>query len=179
MNDFQNQSLDIGRSALSSTVEMMTATAEGVGRLHAHQLETIKEALAEQSALTAKIGEAKSREELAGMLAALAGIQFKYATAYWSSMNRLAIENQAALQKLGQAQSVEIQRHLATSLEVAGNGGQEPVVEAVKATVTAISAGLSTLARATAESVRLAAAQSSNTEASAQTPNTKAVRSGR
>ena len=60
---------------------------------------------------------------------------------------------------------MEMQRHFATSLEVAVNGAPEPVVEAVKATVTAISAGLSTLARATAESVRLAAVQAATAHA--------------
>jgi hypothetical protein len=84
-------------------------------------------------------------------------------------------ENQVALHNRAQAQSVEMQRHLAHSLEVGANGGPEPVVQAVRATVTAISAGLSTLARAAAESVKLAAAQAAATDAGIRPAAAKSI----
>lgn len=179
MNDLQKQTLDFGKASLVAAVEMMTATAEGAKRLHDHQLAMITQTLQDKAGLSDQINDAKSREHLIALCATLAGNQFKYATAYWSGMHRVVSESQAALQKLGQTQSMEMQRHLATSLEVAVNGGPEPVVEAVKATVTAISVGLSTLARATAESMRLAETQSLVANGRSHPFESKAVRAGR
>jgi hypothetical protein len=51
-----------------------------------------------------------------------------------------------------------MQRQLASAFNVTVNGGPEPVAEAVKATATAISAGLGTWVQAAADSVKYAAA---------------------
>jgi hypothetical protein len=59
----------------------------------------------------------------------------------------------------GAKKGVEMQRHLASSFEVAVNCGPEPEVQAANATVTAIATGLSAVARAIAASVKLAAAE--------------------
>lgn len=179
MNDFQKQALDFGKSNLIAGAEMMKLTAEGAMRLRTHQLTMIKQALQENEGLSDQIREAKSSENLITLCATLAGIQLKYATDYWSGMQRVASENQAALQELSQTQNMEMQRQLATSIEVAVNGGPEPVVEAVKATVTAITVGLSTLARATAESMRLAENHSLVANGHAQQDGSKAMGAGR
>jgi phasin protein len=159
MNYFQDQSLDFGRAGLVAAVDMMTATMEGAERMRTHQLAIINQVLTENAGLSARINSAKSLDDLMAVYTTLAGTQFKSMSAYWSGFHRVVGENQVALHNRGQAQIIEMQRHLATSLEVAVNGGPEPVVEVVKATVTAITSGLSTLARAAAESVRLTAAQ--------------------
>lgn len=156
MNDFQKHSLNLGKTSLLAAAEMMAAAAEGARRMRTHQLTTITQALNENAALSDQIKDVKGNENLIALCATLAGIQFKYASAYWSGVYRVASENQIEFQKLGQMQSKEVQRHLATSFEVAVNGGPEPVVEAVKVTVTAMTVGLNTLARATADSMRLA-----------------------
>jgi hypothetical protein len=165
MNFFQDQSFDFCRAAFAAAVDMMTATLEGAERLRTHQLAIITQMLTENAELTAKISDTKSLDDLVAVYATLAGIQFKNISVYWSGIHRVAGENQVAFHDREQAQSMEMQRHLAKSFEVAVNGGPEPVVEAVKATVTAISAGLSILARATAESVKLAAAQAATADA--------------
>ena len=165
MNDMQKQSFDICRAGLAAAVDMMTATVEGAERLRTHQLAAINQMLAENAEFAARINDTKDAEDLMAVYAALAGSQLRNLSVYWNGIQRVVSENQAALHNRGQAQSVEMQRHLAQSLEVAVSGGPEPVVEAVKATVTAISTGLSVLARATAEGVKLAAAQTAATSA--------------
>jgi hypothetical protein len=154
---------------------MMTATVEGAERLRTHQLEAINQMLAENAELAARINDTKSAEDLMAVYAALAGSQFRNLSVYWNGIQRVVSENQAALQNRVQAQSVEMQQHLTQSLEVAVNGGPEPVVEAVKATVSAISTGLSVLARATAEGVKLAAAQAAATNAGIRPAATQAT----
>jgi hypothetical protein len=175
MNDLQSQSLDICRAGLAAAVDMMAATVEGAERLRTHQLAAINQMFAENAELATRINDTKSAEDLMAVYAALAGSQFRSLLVYWNGIQRVVSENQAALQNRVQAQSMEMQRHLAQSLEVAVNGGPEPVVEAVKATVTAISTGLSVLARATAEGVKLAAAQAAATNADIQPAATQTM----
>jgi hypothetical protein len=175
MNYFQDQSLDFCRAGLAATIDMMTATVEGAERLRTHQLEFITHMLTENAVLAAKINDTKSVDDLMAVYATLTGAQFKNLSAYWSGLHRVVGENQVALHNRGQAQSMELQRHFAHSLEVTVSGGPEPVVEAVKATVTAISAGLSTLARAAAESVKLAAAQAASADAGIRSAAAKSL----
>jgi len=176
MNNLQDQTLDSCRAGLTAAVDMMNATAQGTERLHTHQLATITQALAENAGLSVQIHEAKSLDDVMAVYTALAGIQVKYLSAYWGGVHKIVSENHAALQNLAQTQGTELQHHLATSLEVAMNGGPEPVVEAVKATVTAITAGLSTLARATAATAKLAAAHVAAADTGAQPATNKSGR---
>ena len=175
MNDLQKQTFDICRAGLAATVDMMTATLEGAERLRTHQLAAINQMLAENAGLAGRIDATKGAEDLMAEYAALAGSQFRNLSVYWNGIQRVVSENQAALHDRVQAQSMEMQRRLAQSLEVAVNGGPEPVVEAVKATVTAISTGLSVLARATAEGAKLAAAQAAATNAGIRPEATKTM----
>jgi hypothetical protein len=175
MNYFQDQSFDLCRAGLTAAVHVMTAAVEGAERLRTHQLAIITQLLTENVELAAKINDTKSLDDLTGAYAALAGTQLRNISIYWSGIHRVVSENQVALHNRVQAQSVEMQRHLTQSLEGAVNGAPEPVVEAVKATVTAISAGLSTLARATAESVKLAAAQAAAADAGIRPAAAKSI----
>jgi hypothetical protein len=179
MNNLQDQSLDVCRAGLTAAVDMMTATVQGAERLRTHQLAAITQMLAENAELAARIDDTKSMDDLMAVYAALAGAQFKNLSVYWNGIQQVVSENQAALHERVQAQNVAMQRHLAHSIEVAVNGGPEPVVEAVKATVTAISSGLSVLARATAESVKLAAAQAAITSESIRSATAKTTNKAR
>jgi hypothetical protein len=158
MNDLQNQSLDFCRTGLNAMLDMMTASLEATQRLRTHQVATITQALAENAQLAAQAKNSPSPNDLMTVSAALAANQYKTLAAYWSGIYRVVGENQMALHQQGQAQIIEMQRQLAASLDVTANGGPEPVLESVKATVTAISAGLGTWARAAADSATFAAA---------------------
>jgi phasin protein len=165
MTNIQTQHTDFCRAGLANAVDMITTTVEGAQRLRTHQLAIIGQILTENAKLGAQINDSKSLDDLMTVCATLAGTQFKIISGYWRGVHQVATENQVACYERGQVQITEMQRRFAKSLEASVDGGPEPVVQAVNATVSAISSGFNTVARAAAETAKLAAAQVATAEA--------------
>ncbi len=164
MNSLQGQVFEFSRINLAAAVDLMTAPLEGMARLQTQQLTLITQVLTGNAKLAASLDRAQSPEDMTGVYETMVREQLAGISAYWTGVQHIAVETQTALRQR-QNWGLALQREIASTL---GSGADECVLpggDVVHSTVTAISAGLSNVARAAAESARQVAEQAASQRA--------------
>lgn|SRR5262249_34201715 len=101
----QNQTylLELYRAGLRTASDIAKASLENAQRLHAQQLDALREALDANTRSAQRLSEANSIADLMALQVKLAGTQAEQATDFWARAWRTASETQVAL--LGQVQN--------------------------------------------------------------------------
>ena len=101
----QNQTylLELYRAGLRTASDIAKASLENAQRLHAQQLDALREALDVNTRSAQRLSEANSLADLMALQVKLAGTQAEQATDFWARAWRTASETHVAM--LGQVQS--------------------------------------------------------------------------
>jgi phasin family protein len=102
----QNQFLDIYRTGLKTTADMMTASLEGAQRLQRQQLEALHTVLDEQVKSVRELADVKSMDELVALQTRLTGSQLERAMDFWAQMWRAVGDNRMAITPVSASTSV-------------------------------------------------------------------------
>jgi phasin family protein len=106
MQNQQNQFLDIYRTQLKTTADMMTASLEGAQRLQRQQLEMVHNMFDEQVKSVRELAEAKSVDEWVALQTRFTGSQLERAMEFWSQMWRAVGDNRMAITPVSASASV-------------------------------------------------------------------------
>jgi phasin family protein len=98
------QLLDLYRTGVRTTSDVMKASLESVERMQNQQLQLIRSALEENAKSAGQIAEVRSMDELVALQARLAGSQVQRMMDYWSGVWRAAGDNQMAAARLAASQ---------------------------------------------------------------------------
>jgi len=103
----QNQTylLELYRAGLRTASDIAKASLENAQRLHAQQLDALREALDANTRSAQRLSEASSITDLMALQVKLAGTQAEQATDFWTRAWRTASETHVAM--LGQVQTQE------------------------------------------------------------------------
>src|SRR3954470_13377443 len=99
----QTYLLELYRAGLRTAADIAKASLENAQRLHAQQLDALREALDSNSRSTQRLSDANSLTDLMALQVKLAGTQAEQAAEFWTRAWRTASETQVAM--LGQVQS--------------------------------------------------------------------------
>ena len=99
----QTYLLELYRAGLRSASDIAKASFENAQRLHAQQLDALREALESNTRSAQRLSEATSIADLMALQVKLAGTQAEQAAEFWTRAWRTASETQVAM--LGQVQS--------------------------------------------------------------------------
>ena len=99
----QTYLLELYRAGLRSASDIAKASLENAQRLHAQQLDALREALDSNTRSARRLSEATSIADLMALQVKLAGTQAEQAAEFWTRAWRTASETQVAM--LGQVQS--------------------------------------------------------------------------
>ena len=102
----QNQFLDIYRTGLKTTADMMTAQLEGAQRLQRQQLEALHTVLDEQVKSVRELADVKSMDELVALQTRLTGSQLERTMDFWAQMWRAVGDNRMAITPVSASTSV-------------------------------------------------------------------------
>lgn len=102
----QNQFLDIYRTGLKTTADMMTAQLEGAQRLQRQQLEMLHNVFDEQVKSVRELAEAKSVDEWMALQTRFTGSQLERAMDFWAQMWRAVGDNRMAITPVSATTSV-------------------------------------------------------------------------
>jgi phasin family protein len=102
----QFQFLDIYRTGLKTTAEMMTASLEGAQRLQRQQLEALHTVLDEQVKSVRELADVKSMDELVALQTRFTGSQLERAMDFWSQMWRAVGDNRMSITPVSASTSV-------------------------------------------------------------------------
>ena len=102
----QNQFLDIYRTGLKTTADMMTASLEGAQRLQRQQLEALHTVLDEQVKSVRELADVKSMDELVALQTRLTGSQLERTMDFWAQMWRAVGDNRMAITPVSASTSV-------------------------------------------------------------------------
>jgi phasin family protein len=99
----QTYLLELYRAGLRTASDIAKASLENAQRLHAQQLDALREALDSNTRSGQRLSEANSLTDLMALQVKLAGAQAEQAADFWTRAWRTASETQVAM--LGQVQS--------------------------------------------------------------------------
>jgi len=99
----QTYLLELYRAGLRGASDIAKASLENAQRLHAQQLDALREALDSNTRSAQRLSEATSIADLMALQVKLAGTQAEQAAEFWTRAWRTASETQVAM--LGQVQS--------------------------------------------------------------------------
>lgn len=99
----QTYLLELYRAGLRTASDIAKASLENAQRLHAQQLDALREALDSNTRSGQRLSEANSLTDLMALQVKLAGTQAEQAAEFWTRAWRTASETQVAM--LGQVQS--------------------------------------------------------------------------
>jgi phasin family protein len=102
----QNQFLDIYRTSLKTTADMMTASLEGAERLQRQQLEMMHNVFDEQVKSVRELADAKSVDEWVALQTRFTGSQLERAMEFWAQMWRAVGDNRMAITPVSASTSV-------------------------------------------------------------------------
>jgi phasin family protein len=102
----QNQFLDIYRTGLKTTADMMSASLEGAQRLQRQQLEMMHHAFDEQVKSVRELADAKSVDEWVALQTRYTGAQLERAMDFWAQMWRAVGDNRMAITPVSASTSV-------------------------------------------------------------------------
>lgn len=102
----QNQFLDIYRTGLKTTADMMSASLEGAQRLQRQQLEMMHHAFDEQVKSVRELADAKSVDEWMALQTRYTGAQLERAMDFWAQMWRAVGDNRMAITPVSASTSV-------------------------------------------------------------------------
>ena len=103
MQPQQTYLLELYRAGMRAFSDIARASIENAQRLHAQQVDALREALEANSQSTQRLSEATSITDLMALQVKLAGHQAERAAQWWTRAWRTASETQVAM--LGQVQS--------------------------------------------------------------------------
>jgi len=106
MQNQQNQFLDIYRTGLKTTADMMTASLEGAQQLQRQQLEALHSVFDEQVKSVRELAEAKSVDEWVAVQTRFTGSQLERAMDFWAQMWRAVGDNRMAITPVSASASV-------------------------------------------------------------------------
>ena len=106
MQNQQNQFLDIYKTQLKTTADMISASLEGAERLQRQQLEMMHNMLDEQVKSVRELADAKSVDEWVALQTRLAGSQLERAMEFWAQMWRAVGDNRMAITPVSASASV-------------------------------------------------------------------------
>jgi phasin family protein len=133
----QTYLLELYRAGMRTASDITKASIENAQRLHAQQLDALREALDANARSAQRLTEANSVTDLMALQVKLAGTQAEQAAEFWTRAWRTASETQVAM--LGQVQSQvgqlservrETYNAATRTAESAMNNGAEVVREA-------------------------------------------------
>jgi phasin family protein len=154
----QEQFLDLYRTSLEGMVSLTRATLDEAERLRTRQLQSIREALDENAALSREIAGAQTPEDLFNAQTKFANHQFEVALGYWGKLLEAANHTQLEAMKRVEQHSSLFQERLGTMLDSAPPGS-EPMVAAMKSFLQAARAAYGIGAQATQQAAKLTEAQ--------------------
>jgi phasin family protein len=154
----QEQYLDVYRQSLEDMVAMARSALDEAERLRAKQIEAIREALAENAALSREIANATSAEELYAAQSRFASHQVEVALGYWGKLFEAASHTQLAAMKRIEAQATQFNDRIGSLLADAP-AGSEPLVGAMNSFLQAARAVYGLGAQATEQAAKLTEAQ--------------------
>ena len=99
----QTYLLELYRAGLRTASDIAKASLENAQRLHAQQLDALREALGANTRSAQRLSEANSITDLMALQVKLAGTQAEQAADFWTRAWRTASETQVAM--LGQVQN--------------------------------------------------------------------------
>jgi phasin family protein len=99
----QTYLLELYRAGLRTASDIAKASLENAQRLHAQQLDALREALDSNTRSAQRLSDANSLTDLMALQVKLAGTQAEQAADFWTRAWRTASETQVAM--LGQVQS--------------------------------------------------------------------------
>jgi len=99
----QTYLLELYRAGMRTAADITKASIENAQRLHAQQLDALREALDTNTRSAQRLSEANSISDLMALQLKLAGAQAEQAADFWTRAWRTASETQVAM--LGQVQS--------------------------------------------------------------------------
>lgn len=99
----QTYFLELFRAGLRAASDMAKASIENAQRLHAQQVDALRQALDTNTESTRRLSEASSLTDLLALQVKLAGTQAEQAADFWTRAWRTASETQVAM--LGQVNS--------------------------------------------------------------------------
>jgi phasin family protein len=102
----QNQFLDIYRTGLKTTADMMSASLEGAQRLQRQQLEMLQNVFDEQVRSVRELADAKSVDEWVALQTRFTGSQLERAMDFWAQMWRAVGDNRMAITPVSASSSV-------------------------------------------------------------------------
>lgn len=102
----QNQFLDIYRTGLKTTADMMTASLESAQRLQQQQLDALHSVFDEQVKSVRELSEVKSVDELVALQTRFTGSQIERAMDFWAQMWRAVGDNRMAITPVSASTSV-------------------------------------------------------------------------
>ena len=152
------QFLSLYRANLEGMVQMARSALEEAERLRSRQLDSIRDAVAENSALAGEIAGAKSVEELLAAQTRFANHQLDVAIGYWSKMFEAASRSQLEAIKRVEAQAGKLNEGISSMLDSAP-AGSEPLVAAMRSMLQAAHAAYGFGAQATEQAAKLTEAQ--------------------
>jgi len=158
MSTQKDDFLDLYRSGLESLVAMTRATLDESEKLRNRQLEAIRDALAENTALSGDISGASNLEQLFAIQTRFANHQMEVALGYWGRLCEAASHTQLDAMKRLEAQTLEFNQRAASMLDAAP-AGTEPMVSAMRSFLQAASAACGMGAQATEQAAKAAEAQ--------------------
>ncbi|HEX6268580.1 MAG TPA: phasin family protein [Burkholderiales bacterium] len=102
----QTQFLDIYRTGLKTTADMMTASLESAQQLQRQQLDALHSVFDEQVKSVRELSEVKSVDELVALQTRLTGSQLERAMDFWAQMWRAVGDNRMAITPVSASASV-------------------------------------------------------------------------
>jgi phasin family protein len=102
----QTQFLDIYRTGLKTTADMMTASIESAQQLQRQQLDALHSVFDEQVKSVRELSEVKSVDELVALQTRLTGSQLERAMDFWAQMWRAVGDNRMAITPVSASASV-------------------------------------------------------------------------
>jgi phasin family protein len=102
----QNQFLDIYRTGLKTTADMMSASLEGAQRLQRQQLDMLQNVFDEQVRSVRELADAKSVDEWVALQTRFTGSQLERAMDFWAQMWRAVGDNRMAITPVSATTSV-------------------------------------------------------------------------
>ena len=154
----QEQFVEFCRMNLEAMVGMARATLDEAERLRTKQLDAIREALAENAALSREIAGATSAEEIFAAQTKFANHQIEAALGYWGKLFEAANHTQLEAMRRVETQAAQFNDRVSAMFDGAPPG-TEPMVAAMKTFLQAARAAYGIGAQATEQAAKMTEAQ--------------------
>lgn len=156
MPQSNDASFGLYRSALKSSVDMMTLYLSGIERLQSKQAEAFKDICSDQAEAARKIENTSSIEELQSIQANYTRSQMERAGNFWRDLFMNSYHNQVEFLKEAQAKAREVTEGLGRNME---GPSSSPAVSAIKLFVDAAHSAYAAGLRVTEEAAAMTASQ--------------------